>query len=398
MKRSKKIIVLAMILLLLPQSVFAKNLTYEDQVGVILAGDSKSGRIYYSKNIDEKTSVASMSKLMTYLVVKDEIAAGKYGMKDMVKIGKEEEAYNKYEYSNFGLVAGDELSVEDLLKGLMVVSGNDAALALAKNSAKTEKAFVKKMNAKAQELGLRDSKFYNSSGLTEEVKDKKYKNEMSAQDLFDLSKYILEKYPETRDYGQMDVLRDKKRKYVGYSTLPLRDEMPGIEGLKTGFTDEAKYCFTGLFDMNKEDPDQDYDLITVVMGAETPEIRATTTKELVGYVNANYRMRDLVNKDHAFTNTKINSSSKQYIDLYPEEDFRDVVHIYEEVEISYDLIEGKKAPIADKEVMGTISLKSQGKELKTINLINRGYQSQADNFTRIYRFIGDFVKRIALIF
>ncbi len=398
MNKNRKIVIFLMVLLLLPNRAWAKNLTYEDEVGVILAGNGNTGQIYYSKNIDEKTSVASMSKLMTYLVVKDEIEKGLYGPEDLVKIGADEQKYNKYEYSNFGLVKGDELTVEELLKGLMVVSGNDAALALAKKSSKSEKEFVKKMNAKAQELGLTKSKFYNSSGLTEEVKDKKYKNEMSATDLFNLSRHILEKYPETRAYGRMDVLRDKKRKYVGYSTLPLRDEMDSIEGLKTGFTDEAQYCFTGLFDMNKIDESQDYDLITVVMGAETPEIRATTTKEVVKYVNANYKMREVLNKDHPFTNVKINSSSKQYIDLYPEEDYSDVLHLYEEVEISYDLEDGKKAPLADKEVMGSIKLKSKGRELKTINLINRGYQSRADNLTRIYRFIGDFINSIATIF
>ena len=203
----------------------AVGFTYDNQVEVMYVGDIETGESYYKKQDTRVLPVASMSKLMTYLVAMDAVKAGKISLNDIVEINEEAASYNIPGYSRFDLVKGEKVSLENLLKGVLVVSGNDASTAVAIHVAGSVPEFVKLMNSKAKELGLSNSNFVNPTGLTITKGPKPQMNTMSAQDLFTLGRHIVKTYPEVEEYGKMDKLNIPERKFSKPSTLPLRNEM-----------------------------------------------------------------------------------------------------------------------------------------------------------------------------
>lgn len=216
----------------------------EKKTTASLIGDAKSGTLFVAENIDEPLSIASISKLMTYYLVKEKIAEGKLKMEDKVKISINA---SREEGSSLNLKAGEQISIKDLLDGLMVVSGNDSAVALAEVVAESESKFVTMMNEKAKELGLQNATFTNASGLTKNGQD----NKMSTRDIFTLSKAIIEKYPEVLEYAKTTVLEQPSRNFKKESTIPLVGQVEGVDGLKTGHTDEAGYCLVSTMKIKK---------------------------------------------------------------------------------------------------------------------------------------------------
>lgn len=410
MKRFKRLMgfLLALVIFLStanPVLADRNSFTYYDEVSVIYAGDAESGRIFYSKNADKSLPVASMSKLMTYLVVMDDISSGKIKLDDIVTIDEDAVAYNKDGYSSFDTKLGEKISVENLIKGMMIVSGNDASIALAKHSAKTEKAFVEKMNTKAKELGLKASHFVNSTGITEveevvrdgKTVEEKSMNVMSAEDLFALSRHIVKNYPQVVELGKQTSLVLPERNFAGNATFPDLG-IDGTEGLKTGFTYEAGYCLTGLFDMTRVKEGQNYKLITVVMGAETMEMRQKTTIETIDYVLNNYSIRTLANKDIAVTDYYDDSTSQKNIRLYPAKTIVGMVSNDENIDISYEIDRTKKAPYEDGEVMGKLILKQNEQVIETLDLVNRGYVPKLGLFSSFTRNIKTFLEKLMMLF
>lgn len=368
--------------------------TYDKNISVLFAGDVASGKILYKKNEDKVLPVASMSKLMTLLVVKDEIAAGKIKMSDMVKINKEAAGYNLQGYSNFGLKEGMSVSVEELLKGMMVVSGNDAAQALAIHTGKNTANFVKMMNDKAKELQL-TSIYVNPTGISE--KDGKM-NKMSALDLFKLSREIIKKYPEVAEYGKISKLHDPTRNFSADSTFPVLKGFKGLTGLKTGFTNEAEYCFTGLFDFSKEDKPLNANVITIVMGADTEEMRAKTTSELASYVLNNFTYKKELNPDVPVITVSDTSTEEVNIPLYPERYVESLMGKNQVTDMEIDLQKGKKAPYEDGEVFGTVSIYNGDQEIDKVNLISKGYIPKESFLSNVWSSMLSFFDSILMMF
>lgn len=375
----------------------AVGFTYDNQVEVMYVGDIETGESYYKKQDTRVLPVASMSKLMTYLVAMDAVKAGKISLNDIVEINEEAASYNISGYSRFDLVKGEKVSLENLLKGVLVVSGNDASTAVAIHVAGSVPEFVKLMNSKAKELGLSNSNFVNPTGLTITKGPKPQMNTMSAQDLFTLGRHIVKTYPEVEEYGKMDKLNIPERKFSKPSTLPLRNEMKGLMGLKTGYTEEAGYCFTGLFDLSKEENGFDAKIITVVMGADNEEMRAKTTQELVQYVTNNFVLSKQLNPDVPVVDITDESTEQVNIPLYPERSFEKILPLNTEIEMEYEVLEGKSAPYEDGEVMGKLVLKLDGKEIDNMNLISKGFIPKEGFFTNIFRSIQEFFDNILLL-
>lgn len=362
---------------------YAANFTYKNQVETMLVADANSNKILYEKNVDKPMPIASMSKIMTLLVLKDAIKEGKIKTTDIVNITEESAKHNQSGYSSFDLVKGEKISVENLLKGSMIVSGNDATAALAIHLAGSEDKFAKLMNDKAKELDLKSAKFINPTGITVEKDKKKTYNQMSAKDLLKLSKHIYNKYPEIEEYGKIGELEVPERKYSRKSTLPLRDKRAGLIGLKTGYTEEAGYCFTGIFDLSKDEKGMNAKIFTIVMGADSEEMRAVATDELIDYTLNNYYVSDEINKDKAITEAYIPNSVDKYISLYPAESFNSLIKLGKVVDSEYTIKENLYAPLNDGQVLGEIKLFEDGKEVKKINLINKGYKSKESFITNI---------------
>ena len=360
-----------------------RHFSYYDQVPVILIADAQSGKILFEKNADRVYPVASMSKLMTYYIAKKAIADGEIREEDEVTISPAAAALNVYEYSNYGLKVGERLTVKDLLKGLMVVSGNDAAEALAEYIETSKDAFVRRMNETAREMGLAHSHFVNPHGITEGQN----KNEMSAMDLFTLAKRIIQEFPETLDYAKIKEISEPQRGYKEESTLVSGQlaSIAGVDGLKTGMTEEAGYCFTGTVNMKEVDSQLDYRIISVIMGCDTAEMRWRTMKEVLDYTAGSFQYQSVVNSQVPIMKLDVPSAEDGYVELYPQKDFRTLTYQNVVYQVKYAIDKQIKAPLETGQSCGEITVLRGQEIVDTIPIIVKKDVNKAGFFLRMER-------------
>jgi hypothetical protein len=349
----------------------------EKKTTASLIGDANSGALFIAENIDEALPIASISKLMTFFLVKEKIAEGKFKLEDKVKVSV---TASSEEGSSLDLKAGEEISVKDLLDGLMIVSGNDAAVALAELVGETESKFVTMMNDKASELGLKNATFINASGLTKNGQD----NKMSTRDIFTLSKTIIEKYPEVLEYAKTTVLEQPSRNFKKESTIPLVGEVEGVDGLKTGHTDEAGYCLVSTMKIKKGE--SEFRIISVLMGAKTKADRAQYMKDMLNYAKQNIETRKLIDIEKFTKKVDVKSASNGYVELVPKEDIERVsmkgINYTTEVNVGE-----VKLPLKKGDKVGEILIKNSNEVIATVDLVAKEDYSKAGLLSRTVRLI-----------
>lgn len=378
----------------------AYSILYEDQARAIYAADVETGLEFYKRNEHEALPIASISKIMTYLLAMEEVKNGNISLNDEVTITKEAAELNQFGYSRLELNEGEKVKLEDLIAGMMIISGNDAANAIAIHSLGSLNNFVAKMNEKAKELGLESANFVNPSGITEYPEDGKGDiklNVMSAKDLYKLSVYVVNTYPEVMEYGKVETFSIPSRSYVGHTTIPLSDIKSRI-GLKTGSTPEAFYGYTALFDMKLDDETQDYKLISVVIGAETREVRDEVSRGVYNYVVNNYTMRTELNPNVPLIDKMDYTTNQREIPLYPERSAKKLMPTTSFMDVEYTIDETKTAPYEDGEVLGQATLSYNGEVVDTINLINKGYVPKATFIDNFIESILEFFDKVIFLF
>jgi len=239
--------------------------------------DGMTGRIIYAKNPDERRAPASMTKIMTLLLGFEAIRAGKADLEDMVVASRRAKELGG---STIFLDADEEMSLEDIIKGIAISSGNDASLALAEHIAGSEEKFVEMMNARAKELGMKNTQFMNSHGLDE---DGHY---TSARDLAILGRYITQEYPEILEYTKIYdggfLRKGTPAEFRLWNTNKLVRFYQGVDGLKTGSTARAGSCVTATAKRGETR------FIAVVMGAPSSKDHRADATKLLDYGFANY--------------------------------------------------------------------------------------------------------------
>ncbi|OJE45607.1 D-alanyl-D-alanine carboxypeptidase [Bacillus proteolyticus] len=240
--------------------------------------DASNGEVIYQNNENEAVAPASMSKMMTAYLVLESIHNGKVRWEDPVKIS---EKSAQTEGAKIPMQVNDTLTVKDLYHALMIESANNSAVALAEHVAKTEKNFVQLMNEKAKQLEMSDkAKFANASGLQEPDGSE---TKMTAADVAKLAYHLIKDYPEILEVTH---LRQSQLAFNNINVTNTNEMLnknnkalyiEGIDGLKTGFTDSAGYCFTGTAKQG------DNRVITVVMGTKSKTKRFTETNKLMSY-------------------------------------------------------------------------------------------------------------------
>lgn len=269
--------------------------------------DAKSGKILYEKNADKVLGIASMSKMMVEYMVLEAIEDEKISWDQKATISNYVHNLSKApNLSNVGLTEGEEYTAKELYEAMAVHSGNAATVALAEMLGGSEKNFVKMMNEKAKELGLKDYKFVNTSGLNNKdllgnhpAGAPNEENVMTARDMATLAYRIIDDYPEVLETAKMPKLKFRDGKeYTNFNwMLPgLIFEYKGVDGLKTGSTDFAGYAHTGTV---KRDGQR---YITVVMKSTSKDERFNDTRKLMNYafqsfgkekvLAANYEVKD----------------------------------------------------------------------------------------------------------
>lgn len=259
-------------------------------VNSVLAGDATTGEVYYGYQSAEPYPIASTSKLMTCLLTMDAISAGQLTLEEFVTIS---EAVELLAVSGDGVVplkAGEQITVQELLIGLLLPSSNECALCLAETIAGSEEAFVQRMNQKAQELGLSQAVFYNSHGLpsyTEDAVPAKRQNRMSAEDMFRLASYLLKVYPQITEITSLKEAKLASLDFEVRNSNPLLHNLYGVTGLKTGTTNKAGACL--VTSLSADDGDTTHDLVVIVFGMEDSMERGRVSGLLARYALQAFR-------------------------------------------------------------------------------------------------------------
>lgn len=271
-------IIMAMIVSLwTPMMVYAEPEALQSPSMILM--EPSTGQVVYERNADERRSPASITKIMTLLVIFDELAAGNIKLEDEVSTS----AYAKsMGGSQVFLEEGEIQTVDTLLKCIAVASGNDACVAMAEKIAGSEAEFVNRMNERAAAMGLQNTHFCDCSGLSDS--DDHY---TSARDVALMSRELITKYPQIYQYSTIwmeditHVTKKGSETFTLSSTNKLLKQYPYTTGLKTGSTDKAKYCLSATANYNG------MDLIAVIMGAPDPTSRFGEAQALLEYGFAN---------------------------------------------------------------------------------------------------------------
>ncbi|GAB5471033.1 MAG: D-alanyl-D-alanine carboxypeptidase family protein [Rhodospirillales bacterium] len=255
---------LALLLVLLIPTFGATALETKARSAVLL--DAETGAVLFSKNADQRLPPASMSKLMTAFVVFERLAQGLLSLDDRLPVS--ERAWRKGGSKMF-VEVGDSVTVSDLLRGMIVQSGNDASIVLAEGLAGSESAFVREMNAMARDIGLTDSTFANATGWPDP------QHLMTARDLATLARIVIERFPQyyaiysEEEFTWNDITQRNRN--------PLLFRDIGADGIKTGHTREAGYCLVASAEVDGRR------LILVVMGLESSRERAEEAERLLAW-------------------------------------------------------------------------------------------------------------------
>ena len=303
--------------------------------------DAKTGQVLIEENADEALPPASLTKIMTAYVVTEEILSGNLALSDEVHIS--EKAW-RMEGSKMFVGVDTQVEVEDLLRGIIIQSGNDASVAMAEHIAGSEEAFADMMNQYAEVLGLSQTFFMNASGLDTEL----YYNTMSARDLATLAQATITRHAEfypmyaEREFTYNDIRQSNR------NTLLFRDR--NVDGMKTGWTDAAGYCLVASAERDG------MRLISVVMGTASEEARAIETQKLLTYGFRYYETHKLYDSNQVLTNVPVYSGALNAVDLGIE----DEVYITiprgqaESMTATVDVDEIIRAPLSDRQIMGEV--------------------------------------------
>jgi len=241
--------------------------------------DVSTGTLLQEQNAHERLAPASVTKVMTMLLIMEAVDSGQISMTDMVTASESAAAKGG---SQIYLKAGETMSVSDMLKSIAVSSANDCACAMAEHLAGSEEAFVAKMNARAKELGMNDTTFVNCTGLDDGENAQNHRT--SAYDIALMSRELLKNHPQIKKFTTIWMDSVRGGTFGLSNTNKLIRFYPGATGLKTGFTSGAGYCLSATAQR------EGMELIAVVMGAESSAIRNAACKQLLDYGFANYSL------------------------------------------------------------------------------------------------------------
>lgn len=363
MKKTIACLLAAFAVMIFPLQCFAepevaeKNDTIEDYAKSSILMCADTGDIIYEKNAYEHLSPASVTKIMSILLVLEAIDSGKISLEDEVPAG---ENSVKMGGSQIWLELGEKMTVNELFKAVVVASANDACTALGEYIAGSSQAFVKLMNEKAQSLGLENTCFENCTGLDDTIKN----HYSCAYDLAVIAREVL-KHDLIYNYSTiwLDYLRNGKTELN--NTNKLVNKYDGITGLKTGTTSKAGFCVCATAER------EDMNLIAVVLGADTSEHRFQTASNLLDFGFAEYAVVAPQIDEAQITPVKIkNGKVKSVVPIYNQTDKLLVKKGDINIIYTYEIEDSVSAPVENGAELGEISIKNGDDVIKTITLVS----------------------------
>ena len=348
----RKIWIFIFLILFIPIRVYGEELNLAENAKSAILIETSTGEVMYQKNANERLAPASMTKIMSLILIMENIENGNLKWNDIVVVSKNASSMGG---SQIFLETNEMMTVEDLVKGICIASGNDATVALAEKIAGTEKAFVKLMNDKAKSLGLRNTNFMNSTGLDAEG------HYSSAYDMSIMARELVrhEKILEFSSIYEDYLRKNTAKKFWLVNTNKLVKFYSYIDGLKTGYTGNAGYCLTATGMKN------DMRLISVVMGEENTDNRTTDTLAMLDYGFNMYSINKVVNKDKSLGNVRVNLGDIENVDIMLEEDITILNNNQKgKKNITYEINTNNiNAPVKKGDVVGKLDVYEEGRYL-----------------------------------
>lgn len=352
----KKILFL-LLLFFIPLKVYGEELIPNATSGILI--EANSGKIIYEKDKDKELAVASMTKMVAQIIILEEIEKGNIKWSDKVKVSSNASSMGG---SQIYLKEGEEMSVEDLMKGISVASGNDATVAMAEYISGSEEKFVERMNLTVKKLGLVHTKFSNCTGLDE---DNHYS---SSYDMALIARELVINHPEILKFSSIyeDYLReDTDNKFWLVNTNKLISQYEGTDGLKTGHTDNAKYCLAATVKR------KDLRLIAIVLGEDDSKTRNSETMKLLDYGFNNVKLKKLKNKGEMIKKIYLNKANKKYLEIVLKNNLNVVEDVNTKLKYKYNININKiDIPIRKGEVVGSIDVLNNNKVISSEKLIS----------------------------
>lgn len=353
----KRILILLMINFLFIPVVSAEDLKLAENAKSAILIEASTGEVLFEKNADERLVPASMTKMMSMLVIIEAIENGDLKWNQEIQVSENASSMGG---SQILLETGEKMSVRDLFKGVAIASGNDAVVALAEAVAGTEDAFVQKMNDKAKELGLKNTNFKNPHGLDTA------NHYSSARDMSLIAKELV-KHEKVLEFTSVyeDYLRENTdRKIWLVNTNKLVRFYDGVDGLKTGFTEGAGYCLTATA---KKDGMR---VIAVVMGEADSKTRNQEVSEMLDYAFAQYKLDNLLEDGYSLGKYKVYNGKDEFVTVIPKDGatiLRKKGEKSSKATYEADVYE-LKAPLKKGDVVGSLKIKEDGKVIRKVKL------------------------------
>ena len=370
-----KIFLFFFIFLLFHQKAYSK---IEVDVSYIILQDHLSGEILYEKDADAQIYPASMTKIMTTIVTFDLLKKGETSLDEMITISEKAWRMSQSGYSSMFIMLNDQVSVEDLLKGIIIVSGNDACVALAEGLSGTEKEFVILMNEKAEEIGLENTNFNNSSGIND------VNNYSTVRDILKMSRYMIQNYPEyysyykdtsfTWDRTGGDPITQGNRNPLLYKNI-------GADGIKTGFLTVEKYSLASSIKYG------DRRINAVASGFQTINSRSRESVKILTWALRSFDTIQVAKKNEVIASLDVWLGKKNKVEALVLEDIYVTVPKRKK-KIIKAVIEYNtpiEAPIAKGDKLGSLNIYVSGELKKKIDVLSGEEIKKANIFSRLLK-------------
>jgi len=344
----------------------------------IILQDHYSGKILYEKDADVRIYPASMTKIMTSIVAFDLLKKGETSLDEMITVSEKAWRLSQSGYSSMFIMLNDQVSVEDLLKGIIIVSGNDACVALAEGLSGTEKDFVLLMNEKAEEIGLDNTNFNNSSGIND------VDNYSTVRDILKMSTYMIKNYPGYYSYFKETSFtwdRTGGDPITQGNRNPLLYKNIGADGIKTGFLTVEQYSLATSMEVGKRR------ITAVGSGFKTKNSRSRESAKILNWGLKKFDTVRIAKKDEIFAKLNVWLGKKNKVEVLTSEDFYLTIPKRKKKTIKAVLeYEGPiQSPIKKGEKLGVLNVYISGELKKQIDVLSAENIKKSNIFSRIFR-------------
>jgi len=370
-----KVILSCVIILLFSEKAFAQ---IEVDARYVILQDHLSGQILFEKEADERIYPASLTKIMTAIIAFDLIKKGETSLDELITISERAWRMSQSGYSSMFIMLNDQITVEDLLKGIIIISGNDACVALAEGLSGSEKDFVVLMNEKAYEIGLENTNFNNSSGINDPD------NYSTVRDLLTMSRYLINNYPEFYTYFKETSFtwdRTGGEPITQGNRNPLLYKNIGVDGIKTGFLTVEQYSLASSLTTGERR------ITAIGSGFKTKNSRSRESRKMLNWALRKFDTIKVAKRDEVISTLDVWLGKKNKVEVFPSEDLyltiqkRKKKTIKAFVEYSKPL----KTPILEGDKLGILKVYVSNELTNEIDLLAAEDVKRSDIFSRLFK-------------